>query len=154
MPDTRTVEVDVTPANTAQREARRILARATPLNPDKPHEHAYLEARVAPVHTYGCPATAHSYKREGPCSCGAHALFNAWLNDAAGSLMPEALDDADAAVATSAEPRFCPYCGSGGDTLTYITDWPAHSGEDLENTTVLGEWQCHSAACDGRSFWA
>lgn len=80
MPDTRTVEVDVTPASTALREARRILARADPIRPDRPHEHAYLEARVFPVHTYGCPATAQSYRREGPCTCGAHALFDAWLN--------------------------------------------------------------------------
>lgn len=63
------------------------------------------------------------------------------------------LDDVDAVVATSAEPRFCPYCGSRGDTLIYITDWPAHSAEEPENTAVLGEWQ-YSAACGGRSFWA
>ena len=51
----------------------------------------------------------------------------------------------------TSKPTHCPYCQSRG--VREIGPWPAHSGEDPDNTATLTEYQCHSPICNGRSFW-
>ena len=75
--DIRRVEVDIVPGLF---RAERVLSRAEERKNSQGRHlgRAFLLAEVVAVHVYGCPAAAYSYRRVGPCSCGAYDLFEAW----------------------------------------------------------------------------
>lgn len=49
------------------------------------------------------------------------------------------------------DPICCPFCGL--NTIRYIDDVHVRIHGENEPGADISEWQCHSAECQGRSFW-